>query len=128
MNESFEILGVTDPLRTNGNYWIDNILVPIPAWGVGGTVKNLNWGSGPISRYDGVSVLCHGDVPACPVYLPRSPENTRTTACHVRDYLLRDNRMALVQSLSDSRHILRDHLVNRTDCAWGDLWDEPFEY
>ena len=28
------------------------------------------------------------------------------------------------QSLSDSRHIIRDQLVNPTDCALDDLWDE----
>ena len=39
INGSFEFLGVPDPLRTNGSYWIDNLLVPIPYWGVGGTVK-----------------------------------------------------------------------------------------
>ena len=45
INGSFEFLGVSEPLRTNGPYWIDNIFIPILDWGVGGTVKNLNWGS-----------------------------------------------------------------------------------
>ena len=45
INGSFEFLGIPDPLRTNRPYWIDNILVPITAWGVDGTVTNLNWGS-----------------------------------------------------------------------------------
>ena len=43
INGSFEFLGVPNPLKTNGPYWIDNILVSIPDWGVGGTVTNFNW-------------------------------------------------------------------------------------
>ena len=45
INGSFEFPGVPDPLRTNGTYWVDNLFVPIPDWGVGGTVTNLSWGS-----------------------------------------------------------------------------------
>ena len=42
INGNFESLRVPYPLRTNGPYWIDNILVSIQAWVVGGTVVNLN--------------------------------------------------------------------------------------
>ena len=88
INVSFEFLVVPDPLITCRPYWIDNILVHIPSWGVGGTVKNLNWGSQLIGRYSGVSLLWRGYIPARPAYLPRSPENTCATAHHVRDDLL----------------------------------------
>ena len=44
INRSFEFFSVPDPLKTNGPYLIDNILVTILAWGFGGTVTNLNWG------------------------------------------------------------------------------------
>ena len=42
MNGSFEFISIPDPLRTKVTYWINNLLVPIPAWGVGGTVTNFN--------------------------------------------------------------------------------------
>ena len=90
-------------------------------------MTHFNWGSKPGGRYDGVSVLWRGAVPACPDYLPRSPKNMRATARCVCDDLLRENRLARVQSLSDSRQILCDCLVDQTYCAWDDLWDEPVE-
>ena len=127
INRSFEFLSVPNLLRSRGSYWIDNVLVPIPSWGVGVTVKKLNWGSQPGGRYAGVSVPWRAAVPVCPAYLSRIPENTRATACCVRDNLLRDHRLARIQSLSDSRNILCDRLVNRKDCAWDDLWDEPVD-
>ena len=40
---SIQWLGVPAPLRTDGPPWTDNILVPSPAWGTGGTATNLNW-------------------------------------------------------------------------------------
>ena len=88
---------------------------------------NLNWGSQPGVQYDGVSVLWHGAGPVCPAYLPSSLENIFATARHVRVDILRENRLARVQSLSKYHHILRGRLVNHTDCAWDDLWDEPVE-
>ena len=127
INGSFEFLGVPGPLRNNGPYWIDNILVPILAWGVGDTVTNLNWGSQPEGFYNGVSVLCCGDIPDHPSYLPRSLENARVTARRVRGNLLRENRLARIQSISNFRHILCDHLVNWMNCAQDDLSDEPVE-
>ena len=110
---------------TRGPYWIENILCPSPRWGVGGTVENLNGGSQPSGRYGGVDVPWRGAAPARPAYLLWSPENAGATACHVRDDLLREHRLARVQSLSDYWNILHENLVNRTDCAWDDLWDEP---
>ena len=56
INGSFEFLDITAPLRTNGPRWIDNLSVPNLALGVGGTLKNLNWGSQPGGCYGGVSV------------------------------------------------------------------------
>ena len=100
INGSFDFLGVPETLRTNRTYWIDNISVSIPAWGVSGTVKNLNWGSQPGSHYDNVSVPWCGAVPACSDYLPRSPENTRSTARRIRDDILRENLLTRVQSIS----------------------------
>ena len=74
INGSFEFLGAPAPLRTNETPWIDNVLVPSPSWGVGGTVEKSNWGSKPGGRYGGVSVPWCVTVPDCPVYVPRSPE------------------------------------------------------
>ena len=118
-------MGVADPLRTRGPYLIENIFCPSSRWGVGGTVEILNWGSQPTGCYGSVEVPWYGAIPACPVYLPCSPENARPTARCVQDDLLLDHRLARVQSLLDSRNILRDQLVNQTVCAWDDLWDEP---
>ena len=88
INRSFDFLGVPDLLRTNGPYWIDNNLVPIPDLGSSGTMTNLKWGSRPGRRYDGVSVPWHGAVADCLAYLPRISENTRATARRVNDDLL----------------------------------------
>ena len=74
INGIFEFLGVPYQLRTNGPYWIDNLLVTISASGVGGTVTNLSWGSQTDGRYDVVSVPWHGSLPSNPSYLPRSQE------------------------------------------------------
>ena len=127
INGSFEFLGDTDPLRTKWPYWIDNNLVPILAWGFGGTVTNLNREIQTGGRYSGVSIPWCVAVPTGSSYLPRSPENTRVTARRVRDDLFRENCLVRVQSLSNAHHILCDCLVNLTDCAWDDLWDEPVE-
>ena len=124
INGSFEFLGLADPLRTRGPYWIDNLLCPSPRWEVGGTVENLNWGSQPGGRYGGVDVPWCGAVPACPAYIPRSPENVCATARGVCDNLLREHRLERAQILSNSCDINRDHLFDRTDCAWDNLWDE----
>ena len=109
----------------DGPPWTGNISVPIPHCRVGGTVEPWAWGDQPGGRYGGVDVSWHGAVPDCPSYLPRSPDNLCTTSRRVRDDLLWELRLARAQSLSDSRKILRDKLVNWTDCALDDLWDEP---
>ena len=124
INWRVEWLGVPCFSCDHGPPWTDNILVLIPHWRVGGTFEPWAWGDQPGGRYGGVEVPWHEAVPARPAYLPRSPENVRTTSRRVRDDLLREHRLARAQSLSDSWHILRDELVNRTDCALDDLWDE----
>ena len=58
----------------DGLPWNYNILVPIPRWGVEGTVETWSWVIQPSGRYGGVNVPWHGAVPARPDYLPRSPE------------------------------------------------------
>ena len=72
INGRFKFLDVPDPLTTIGTYWFDNILVTIPAWVVGGTVKILNWRIQPGGCYGNVFVPWIGVVPACPDYLYRS--------------------------------------------------------
>ena len=62
-------------------------MISIPDWGVGGTVIDLNWGSQPDGRYDGVYIPWRGSLPACPTYLHRSLENMRATVGHVREDL-----------------------------------------
>ena len=74
MNGSFEFIGVPDPLRTNGPYWIGNILVIIPDWGAIVTVTTLNWGSQRGVCYDGASILWCGAFPARTDNLSRSLE------------------------------------------------------
>ena len=44
-----------------------------------------------------------------------------------RDDLLRENRTECMQSLSTSHSILHNRLVNRQDCDWDNLWDEPVD-
>ena len=127
INGTFEFLSVPDALRTKGPYWIYILLVPIPVWGVSGTMTNSNWVSLPGGLYDVVSVPWHAAVPACPAYLPRSPENILATSHRNCDNLLWENRLARVQSLSNFCHIFRDRLIDQTDFAWDDLWDDPVE-
>ena len=88
--------------------------------------ENLNWGSQLGGRNGGVDVPYRGAIPDRPTYLPQSPDNARATARPVCDNILQEHRLARAQSLSDSRHILRDQLFNWTGCTWDDLWDEPF--
>ena len=42
INGSVQWLGVSDPMRTDGPPWTDNILDPSPVWGTGGTATNQN--------------------------------------------------------------------------------------
>ena len=79
------------------------------------------WGGQPGGRYGGVDVPWRGAVPARAEYLP---QNVRHCA-PVCDNLLWGHRLASAQSLSDSRHIIRDKLINRTDFALDDIWDKP---
>ena len=125
INGSFKWMGVPDFLRADGPPWNDNILCPSMCWGVGGTAENVFWGGQHGGHYGGFDVPWRGAVPARLAYLPQSLENARATARRVRDDLLLEHHLARAQILSDSWHILRDQLVNLTDCAWDDLWDEP---
>ena len=127
INGNVEFLGVSDSLMTKGTYWIENLLCPNSRWGVGDTVEILNWGSQPGGCYGIVDIPWYGAVPACLPYLPRSLENLCATARSVRDDLLHDHLLVHVQILSNSRYILCDILVNKTDCAWYDLWDDPVD-
>ena len=43
----------------------------------------------------------------------------------VRNDLLWEHCLARAQSPPDTLHILHDELVNRTDCALDNLWNEP---
>ena len=49
----------------------------------------------------------------------------RSAAHHVCDDLLQENRTSRMQSLSTSCNSIYNHLVNRRDEDWDDLWDEP---
>ena len=125
INGSVKWIGVPRLVCDDELPWTANILVPIPRWGVGGTFENLAWGSQPSGRYSGVDVPWRGAAPARPAYLPWSLENACSTVRRVRDNLLREHCLARAQSLSNSRHILRDELFNRMDCALDDIWDKP---
>ena len=126
-NGSAQWLGVPSPLRKYGPPCIDNILAPSTTWGTGGTATNLNWGRQPGGTYVSVTVPWSGTVRAMTAYSRRVPENTRSAARRICDNLLQENCMARMQSLSNSCSILRDHLVNRRDCDWDDIWDEPVD-
>ena len=76
INGSVQWLGVPAPLRTDGPPWTDNILVPSPAWGTGGTATNLNWGSHLGVTYGSFDVPWSGPVRSMPAYVRRSLENT----------------------------------------------------
>ena len=124
INGSVRWLGVPDPLRTDGPSWINNILAPICDSGTGGTATNPNWRSQPGVPHVSVSVPWIGPFHAISAYIRRSPENMRSAARCVCDNILQENRMARMQSLSTSRSILRNRMVNQRDCDWDDLWDE----
>ena len=66
INGSIQWLGVPAPLRTDGPPWADNILVPIPAWGNGGTSTNSNWVSQPGGPYESAAIPWCGPVRAIP--------------------------------------------------------------
>ena len=124
INGSVEWLGVPSFLRNYGPHWADNILCPSPCWGIRGTYEIWALESQPGGRYSGVDVLWHEAVPARLAYFPRSPENMRATACRVCDNLLWEHHLERAQSLSDSRHILCDKLINQTDYLLDDLRDK----
>ena len=124
INGIVEWLGVPDPLRTDAPPWTDNILVPSPDWGAGGTAKNPNWGSQPGGPYGNVSVMWSSPIYAMSAYVCRSTENTRIVAHRIRDDLLQEDFTVCVQNISTSCSILRNCLINWRDCVWDNLWDE----
>ena len=125
INGSVECLRVPSFLRNDGPSWADNIFCTSLCWVVEGTYEIWALEVQPGGRYGSVDVLWRGAVPYRPSYLPWSTENVRATARRVHDDLLWEHRLACSQSLSDSRNILGDELVNWTDCALDDLWDKP---
>ena len=125
INGSVEWLGVPSFVCDDGTSWTENILAPIPCWGVGGTFENWDLGIQPGSRYGSVDVPWRGAIPARLSYLPQSQENTRANARRVRDNILWEHYLACTQSLSYSYHIPHEELVNRMDFALDDLWDKP---
>ena len=78
VNGSVECLGVPRFLCNDGHPWTDNILVPSPRWGVGGTFETWALESQPggcyIGCYGGVDVPWRGAVPDRATYLPWSLE------------------------------------------------------
>ena len=55
INRSIQCLGVPATLRNYGPPWTDNILVPSPDWGTGGTATSSNQGSQPDETYGSVT-------------------------------------------------------------------------
>ena len=102
INGSVQWLGVPAPLRTDVNPYTDNILVPSPAWGTGGTATNTNWGSQPGGTYISVAVPWSGTVRVMTAYVHRIPENMCSAALRVYHNLPRDNRTERMQILSTS--------------------------
>ena len=88
INGIFEWLSVSAPLRTDVPPWTDNILVPGPAWGYGGTATNSNWGSQPDRPYGSVFVLWIGPIRVMPAYVCRSLENMRSAPRRICDNIL----------------------------------------
>ena len=127
INGSVQWLGIPAPLRNYGPPYTNNILATSPDWVTGGTDTNPNWGSQPGGPYGSVAVLWSGLVRSMPAYVRRILKNTHSAACHIRDDLLRDNRMVRMQSISISRSILHDCLVNWQDYDWDNLWDDPVD-
>ena len=54
--------------------WTDNILVPSPAWGTGGTATNPHWGIQPSRPHGSISVPWSGVDCAMPAYVRRIQE------------------------------------------------------
>ena len=125
INGSVEWLGVPVPFSDTGVTWIDNLLCPAARWGYRVRFGVWSWGIQPGFRFSIVDVMLRGAFPARAAYLPRSPENVRVTARHVRDTCLWEHRLARAQNLLHSRHIGGDERVNWSDDDWGDIWDEP---
>ena len=85
INGSVEYLGIPDFHSTGGLFWADNLLAPRYTWGEGGNTTNQNWGIQSGVTYGSVDVPWSRPIPACPGYVPRSPENARAAARHICD-------------------------------------------
>ena len=121
INGRVECIGVPIFQRNDGTPRAENILYPSPRWGVEDTDEIWALEIQPGSSYIGVDVPWRGAVPARAEHLPQNVRN----CAPVCDNLLWDHSLARAQSLSDSRHILRDKLINRTDFDLDDIWDKP---
>ena len=95
--------------------WTDSILVPGVRWGDRGNYETwaLQFQSGVHLRKRSVHWL--GAVPFCAAYLPKSPVNTRATACRVRDVCLRENRLEQAQTLLRAHYTRGDERGNRSN-------------
>ena len=89
INGSVKFLGIPDFVRNSGLWFIENLQDPtVPTgWGHANT-SNQNWGVIPGRPYSLWSVPWGVTVPVCPAYMPRSLENLRADAHHVRDDFL----------------------------------------
>ena len=77
----------------------------------------LAWGG----LYINVSVPWVSNVPACPAYIPRSPENPRATARQVRDNFCCMRRCELMRRRSTSCKPVVNLRIN----SHGDNWEGP---
>ena len=116
INASVKWLGIPVPFYdTTRVPWIDNILVPELRWVDGGNYKTWSLQTQSGVCFGGRSFPWRGAVPFRPAHLPRSPVNTRTTARHVHDIRLGENRLARNQTSSRAHHIGGDERGNRSD-------------
>ena len=115
INGTVEWLGTPAPFCDTGVAWPENILVPGPRWGDGGNYKTWDLQTQYGVRFGGRSVPWRGAVPFCAAFLPRSLVNTRAITRRVQDICLRENRLALVQTILHTHHTGGDEWVNQSD-------------
>ena len=121
INGSVKVLDIPDLHKTSGPIFTENILSPhdTTGWGDGG-IPNQNC---PVSQTRNVSVLWHGDVPACPANMTRSPENARAAAQHVHDNWLCGRRCVHMRSPSTCHNPAWNPRIN---CC-GDYREDPVD-
>ena len=108
MNGCVQWLGIPNFLKTDGTAWNDNPLAPHPSWGDEGPSTNPNWGSQSPHHSDSISVRWNRPVCIIPVHHHMISENTRATACHVCDDILRANHLARMQINATCRNPIRN--------------------